>query len=97
MDKSPKAVALKYDQKKDTAPRVIASGRGDIAEKIIAVAREHNVPPYVIFHDATLREMIEQRPGTLEQMLGLTGVGQKKLERYGQTFLDVLHGAHAQP
>ena len=44
MDKSPKAVALKYDQKKDNAPRVVAKGRGEIAEKIIEVAREHNVP-----------------------------------------------------
>jgi len=46
MDKSSKAVALKYNQKKDGAPRVVARGRGEIAEKIIQVAREHNVPLY---------------------------------------------------
>jgi flagellar biosynthesis protein len=56
MDKSPKAVALKYDQKKDTAPRVIASGRGDIAEKIIALAREHNVP---LYEDQNLIQILE--------------------------------------
>jgi flagellar biosynthesis protein len=39
MDKSPKAVALKYDRKKNNAPRVTAKGRGEIAEKIIEVAR----------------------------------------------------------
>lgn len=46
MEKSPKAVALKYDRKKDNAPRVIAKGRGEIAEKIIEVAKAHNVPLY---------------------------------------------------
>ncbi|CAB1061285.1 Uncharacterized homolog of the cytoplasmic domain of flagellar protein FhlB [Olavius sp. associated proteobacterium Delta 1] len=46
MDKSPKAVALKYDGKKDKAPRVVATGRGNIAEKIIDIAKEHNVPLY---------------------------------------------------
>ena len=44
MEKSPKAVALKYDRKKDNAPRVIARGRGEIAKKIIEVAQAHNVP-----------------------------------------------------
>jgi len=56
MDKSPKAVALKYDQKKDKAPRVIAKGRGNIAEKIIAVAREHNVP---LYEDKNLIQILE--------------------------------------
>ena len=56
MDKSPKAVALKYDQKKDTAPRVIAKGRGEIAEKIIAVAKEHNVP---LYEDKNLIQILE--------------------------------------
>jgi flagellar biosynthesis protein len=46
MEKSPKAVALKYDRKKDNAPRVIAKGRGEIAKKIIEVAQAHNVPLY---------------------------------------------------
>lgn len=46
MDQSPKAVALKYDEKKDSAPRVIAKGRGNIAEKIIDIAKENNVPLY---------------------------------------------------
>ena len=44
--KSPKAVALKYDQKRDRAPKVVAKGRGLVAEKIIDVAREHHVPLY---------------------------------------------------
>lgn len=56
MDKSPKAVALKYNQKKDDAPRVIAKGRGEIAEKIIAVAKEHNVP---LYEDKNLIQILE--------------------------------------
>jgi flagellar biosynthesis protein len=56
MDKSPKAVALKYDGKKDSAPRVIAKGRGDIAEKIIEIAGEHNVP---LYEDKNLVQVLE--------------------------------------
>ena len=44
MAKSPKAVALKYDGKTDTAPRVVAKGTGKIAQKIIDIAKEHKVP-----------------------------------------------------
>ena len=56
MDKSPKAVALKYDDKKNKAPRVIATGRGEIAEKIIEVAKAHNVP---LVEDKNLVQLLE--------------------------------------
>jgi flagellar biosynthesis protein len=56
MDKSPRAVALKYTQKKDSAPRVVAKGRGEIAEKIIEVAKEHNVP---VYEDKNLTQILE--------------------------------------
>jgi len=56
MDKSPKAVALKYDDKKNKAPRVIATGRGEIAEKIIEVAKAHNVP---LYEDKNLIQILE--------------------------------------
>lgn len=56
MEKSPKAVALKYDRKKDNAPRVIAKGRGEIAEKIIEVAKAHNVP---LYEDKNLIQILE--------------------------------------
>ena len=46
MEKTPKAVALRYDKDKDAAPRVIAKGRGDIAKKIIEIAEAHNLPRY---------------------------------------------------
>jgi ATP-dependent DNA helicase RecQ len=57
------------------------------------LAAAHNVPPYVIFHDATLREMLRARPESREALLGITGVGQAKLERYGDDFLAILRAA----
>lgn len=43
-DKRKKAAALRYDTKKDAAPRIIAKGSGAIAEKILSIAKEHNIP-----------------------------------------------------
>ena len=54
------------------------------------LSREAGVPPYVIFHDATLREMVRLRPASPAEFLALQGVGEKKLERYGESFLQVL-------
>ncbi|XBV87174.1 DNA helicase RecQ [Deinococcus sonorensis KR-87] len=59
----------------------------------LSLAREHGVPPYVIFHDATLRAMIEAAPRTLAQLGAVSGVGQRKLDSYGEQFLAVLTGA----
>ena len=59
------------------------------------LAEEHGVPPYVIFPDATLLEMLRSQPATLGDMARISGVGARKLERYGQAFLDVLQGSAA--
>lgn len=56
----------------------------------LELAREQGVPPYVIFHDSTLLEILNQRPQSLTQMSRITGVGQAKLDRYGDDFLLVL-------
>ena len=56
------------------------------------LAAEADVPPYVVFHDATLREMVRLRPATAAELLALHGVGEAKLERYGAAFLGVLEG-----
>ncbi|MDP2006526.1 MAG: DNA helicase RecQ [Rubrivivax sp.] len=56
------------------------------------VAREHNLPAYVVFHDATLAEMAREQPSTLDALGGITGVGAKKLEAYGAEILRVLAG-----
>jgi len=55
------------------------------------LADEQGVPAYVIFHDATLAEMVEHRPETLEQLSNISGVGERKLESYGEAFIDVLN------
>ena len=54
------------------------------------VAREHNLPAYVVFHDATLAEMAREMPATLDALAGISGVGSKKLEAYGREILRVL-------
>jgi ATP-dependent DNA helicase RecQ len=54
------------------------------------VAREHNLPAYVVFHDATLAEMARSQPDTLDALGVISGVGAKKLEAYGREILRVL-------
>jgi len=54
-------------------------------------ARLQGVPPYVIFHDTTLAEIASRRPQSLSELATIAGVGAKKLERYGQALLGVLH------
>ena len=54
------------------------------------LADEQGVPPYVIFHDATLRAMAREQPASATELLALPGVGQAKLERYGEPFLAAL-------
>ncbi len=54
------------------------------------LAAEHGVPPYVIFHDSTLLQMVQRRPAGEDELLTLGGVGQAKLERYGEHFLEVI-------
>jgi ATP-dependent DNA helicase RecQ len=56
------------------------------------VAREHNLPAYVVFHDATLAEMARVQPDTLDALGAVSGVGAKKLEAYGREILRVLGG-----
>jgi ATP-dependent DNA helicase RecQ len=54
------------------------------------VAREHNLPAYVIFHDATLAAIAERAPQTLQDLQGISGLGAKKLEAYGEEVLRVV-------
>ena len=80
--------------RKTATERVVAEKDLDLWEALRAcrqaLASEHNVPAYVIFHDKTLHEMLAYRPQTASGMLGISGVGQTKLDRYGDRFLSVL-------
>jgi ATP-dependent DNA helicase RecQ len=60
----------------------------------LEIARSQGVPPYVVFHDATLAAMVERRPQTLGELAQISGVGDRKLAAYGEYFLGVIL-AHA--
>jgi ATP-dependent DNA helicase RecQ len=54
------------------------------------LAEENNVPPYVIFHDATLKEMIDIMPMSASEFLTVGGVGDSKMEKYGADFIEII-------
>ena len=95
-----KKKAKKVRAAKGRAPAVSAAGGGaedDLFERLRALrlelARAAGVPPYVVFHDSTLREMALLKPTTLAHLAQLPGIGEKKLERYGPRFLELLRSA----
>ncbi len=86
-----------------TARRTVAAAREELPgpdsplfdrlrEARRSIAAEQGVPAYVVFHDATLRAIAERRPATLEELLGVHGIGAAKAERYGQRILQVVAG-----
>jgi ATP-dependent DNA helicase RecQ len=56
----------------------------------VETARAHNVPAYVIFVDATLREIAKARPTSLSELRGVSGVGEKKLASYGEEIVNLI-------
>ena len=58
----------------------------------LQVTRQTGRPPYVIFWDATLKEIAAQRPATLDELAAIKGVGPHKLEQYGPAVLEVIAG-----
>jgi len=56
----------------------------------MALAREQGVPPYVVFHDTTLRELVRLKPVKLQEMERIQGIGEQKLRKYGEAFLQVV-------
>jgi len=62
------------------------------------VAREHGVPAYTVFHDATLLEIARVLPESLDDLRSISGIGATKLERYGQPLIEIVRGVtHEQP
>jgi ATP-dependent DNA helicase RecQ len=79
-------------------PAAAAGLTGDAQHRFAAlkawraeVAREHNLPAYVIFHDATLAAIAALAPQTLRELEGVSGIGAKKLEAYGSEVLRVVN------
>ena len=56
----------------------------------LRLARERGVPPYVIFHDTTLRDMVQRRPKTIDDLHEVYGVGARKAADFGDAFLDAI-------
>jgi ATP-dependent DNA helicase RecQ len=56
----------------------------------LQLARSRGVPPYVIFHDTTLRELAQAKPTTAAQLLGIPGIGERKAEVYGEVVLKTI-------
>jgi ATP-dependent DNA helicase RecQ len=56
----------------------------------LQIARDQGVPPYVVFHDATLAAIVQRRPRSLDELAALPGVGERKLAAYGEQFLAVI-------
>ncbi|MGB1162559.1 MAG: DNA helicase RecQ [Paracoccaceae bacterium] len=91
---APPARRVKALVSEDDAPLLSA-----LKAKRRALAEAANVPAYIIFNDKTLIEMAETRPASLDDMARISGIGTKKLDRFGQDFLQVIAGeaAHMHP
>jgi ATP-dependent DNA helicase RecQ len=75
------------------APALTADGEA-LFERLRTLRKQladtHGLPPYVIFHDSTLREIVQRKPQTLQEFASIRGVGEGKLARYGQQFIAAL-------
>ncbi len=78
------APAISLDKEEDQALFV------ELKALRLSIAKENNIPPYVVFHDKTLIDMAKNKPSTLEKMSLVPGVGQSKLTKYGQDFLNLI-------
>ncbi len=88
----------KSKERKSTRAPIAFEEKGDdelfqaLRAKRLELAREQNVAPFVIFHDRVLREMAIGKPTSLSAFSQISGVGQAKLERYGDVFIEVMRG-----
>ena len=76
------------------APQALAGESVDVFQALRewrkGIAKEHGVPAYTVFHDATLQEIARLMPASLDGLRGISGIGATKLERYGQPLLEVV-------
>ncbi len=83
--------------RKAAAADAVAEGDRDLFESLRAwragVAREQGVPAYIVFGDATLRALAENRPRSIADLEGITGIGEKKRDAYGEAVLEVVAGS----
>ena len=94
-------LSLIVPPKRERRRRASTSGANPIGDPLFEalrtrrreLAQESKVPPYVIFHDSVLRDMAERRPDSLSALGTISGVGERKLEAYGDAFLQVIREA----
>ncbi|MDO9926131.1 ATP-dependent DNA helicase RecQ [Glaesserella parasuis] len=82
--------ATTYVQKQQTSKRYDKDLFARLRFLRKQIADKENIPPYVVFNDATLQEMAEFMPTTADEMLSINGVGERKLERFGEAFLGLI-------
>ena len=92
--------SLKAEKIRIKAPKtqLVKSFKNEYSEELwndlrslrLEIARKKKLPPYIIFHDKTLSEIVSLLPQSLDEISSIHGVGQKKLENYGQQFLDIV-------
>jgi len=89
----PSAAVLGQARNDEAAP---VNRENELFLKLAGIRRElaaaASVPPYVVFNDKTLREIVQRRPQTLAQLEDIPGVGRVKLEKYGEMFLAAING-----
>lgn len=93
--KAPKDSKTTKDRKRKAAPELLGQADQYLLVELKSLrrdmARELGKPAYIIFSDATLIDMAQKRPKTRRQMLGVSGVGETKFERFGKAFLDAIN------
>jgi ATP-dependent DNA helicase RecQ len=97
-DRAARTVAARIARARHAADELPEADRGlfeALRAERLRLSREQGVPPYVVFHDSTLREMARRRPRGLDRMAEVPGVGAAKLARYGAAFLQVIAAAAA--
>jgi ATP-dependent DNA helicase RecQ len=95
-----KAAKLAASKKKKSSVSLdLSEGDRPLWEELralrLSISKELDIPPFVVFHDSSLAEMVKEKPTTCDAFLQITGVGEHKLEQYGERFLEVLRSAVA--
>ncbi|WP_067687881.1 DNA helicase RecQ [Nocardia jejuensis] len=91
-----KAVRAPKSGKASRPAADLAPGDADLFERLrawrAATAKEQGVPAYVVFHDATLRDIASRKPASLSDLAGISGIGENKRAKYGEGVLEVITG-----
>ncbi len=91
-------ITVKVKAKKEARVKAVLGLTGDaekelfarLREKRMEIAKAQNVPPYVVFHDKTLLEMVKLKPKNFEELAKISGVGEAKIKKYGKVFLELM-------